>query len=75
MLIRPKISKRLLKTLLQVSSGEDSSGTLLTGDAGKFVSVEGMITDRIKLDDVVAKGFEKLVQGDPSSVKVLVSPK
>ena len=44
-------------------------------DAGKFVSVEDMITDRIKLDDVVANGFEKLVQGDPSSVKVLVSPK
>ena len=39
------------------------------------MSVEDMITDRIKLDDVVASGFEKLVQGNPSSIKVLVSPR
>lgn len=43
--------------------------------AGKFVGIEDMITDRIKLDDVVTKGFENLVQGDPSSIKVLVSPR
>jgi hypothetical protein len=42
---------------------------------GKFVGIEDMITDRIKLDEVVVKGFENLVQGDPSSIKVLVSPR
>jgi threonine dehydrogenase-like Zn-dependent dehydrogenase len=53
----------------RVSEGSTNSA------AGKFVGIEDMITDRIKLDDVVAKGFENLVQGDPSSIKVLVSPK
>jgi threonine dehydrogenase-like Zn-dependent dehydrogenase len=42
---------------------------------GKFFGVEDMITDRIKLDDVVVKGFENLVQSDASSIKVLISPK
>ena len=38
-----------------------------------YFSGDDMITDRIKLDDVVEKGFEVLVN-DKSQVKIMVSP-
>jgi len=38
-----------------------------------YFSADAMITDRIKLDDIVEQGFETLV-ADKSQVKIMVSP-
>ncbi|KAK8005049.1 alcohol dehydrogenase [Apiospora arundinis] len=36
------------------------------------LKVEGMITHRIKMDEVVAKGFEALIKEKDTTIKVLV---
>ncbi|KEF60851.1 uncharacterized protein A1O9_02413 [Exophiala aquamarina CBS 119918] len=46
----------------------------MMGD-GTFQGYEKMITSRISLDDVVAKGFEELVARKDDHVKILISPK
>lgn len=40
-------------------------------ESGKL-KVEGMITHRIKMDEVVAKGFEALMKEKDTTIKVLV---
>lgn len=41
--------------------------------AGKFAGVEKMITSRINLDDIAAKGFDELVTKKDAHVKILVT--
>lgn len=43
--------------------------------AGKFKGVQTMITDRVQLEDVAAKGFEALVKNKDDHIKILVTPK
>lgn len=42
---------------------------------GTLQGYDKMITSRISLDDVVAKGFEELVARKDDHVKILISPK
>ena len=42
---------------------------------GELQGYEKMITSRVALDDVVAKGFEELVARKDNHVKILISPK
>lgn len=46
----------------------------LTVEIGKFNGVEGMITKRIELHDVVQKGFNALIENPAENVKILVRP-
>ena len=38
------------------------------------IKAEPLITGRIKLDDIIEKGFEELLKNRESNVKILVSP-
>lgn len=42
---------------------------------GKFAGAEKMITGRIGLDSVTAKGFDELVTKKDAHVKILVTPR
>ena len=42
---------------------------------GKYDGYEGMVTSRIPLEDVVAKGFEELINNKDEHIKILVTPK
>lgn len=42
---------------------------------GKFAGVEGMITGRIALGELVERGFEELVKNREGHVKTLVTPR
>ncbi|KIW80220.1 hypothetical protein Z517_06835 [Fonsecaea pedrosoi CBS 271.37] len=42
---------------------------------GKFDEAKSMITSRIKVDDVVEKGFEELLRNKDNQIKILVTPK
>ena len=39
-----------------------------------LVNLEPFITQRIKLDDLIAKGFETLIHNNESAVKIIVNP-
>jgi len=39
------------------------------------IDAETMITGRIKLDDIIEKGFEELVNNKDENIKIIVSPK
>jgi (R,R)-butanediol dehydrogenase/meso-butanediol dehydrogenase/diacetyl reductase len=52
--------------------GEFDTAIALLSD-GRLVA-EPLITGRIKLDDIVEKGFEELVAHKESNIKILVSP-
>ncbi|MBA2691602.1 MAG: 2,3-butanediol dehydrogenase [Rubrobacter sp.] len=52
-------------------SQKDFADTIEMLEAGKF-DVEGLITERIPLTDVVAKGFDELVAHKDRHVKILV---
>lgn len=42
---------------------------------GKFPGVESMVTSRIPLEDLSAKGFDQLINNRDEHVKILVTPK
>ncbi|PSN75630.1 NAD(P)-binding protein [Corynespora cassiicola Philippines] len=42
--------------------------------AGKFSGVERMITSRIHLDDIAARGFDELVNNKDKHIKIMVTP-
>ena len=42
---------------------------------GKYDGYEGMVTSRISVEDVVAKGFEELINNKDEHIKILVTPK
>jgi threonine dehydrogenase-like Zn-dependent dehydrogenase len=44
-------------------------------NTGLFKGVAKLVTRRISLDDVVAKGFEELTNNKDSQIKILVTPK
>lgn len=54
---------------------QDFAETVRDYVAGKYAGIEGMVTDRIGLDEVVEKGFEALVKNRGDHVKILVTPK
>ena len=39
-----------------------------------LVNLEPFITQRIKLDDLISKGFETLIHNNESAVKIIVNP-
>jgi hypothetical protein len=43
--------------------------------SGSFDGLEAMVTSRISIDDVEAKGFKKLIENPESEVKILVTTK
>lgn len=43
--------------------------------AGKYKGYEKLVTSRISLEDVVAKGFEELVNNKDNHIKIMISPK
>lgn len=51
----------------------DHQETIKLVEAGK-INLEPFITQRIKLDDLVAEGFETLIHNNESAVKIIVSP-
>ncbi|MBA2377908.1 MAG: hypothetical protein M3494_04695 [Actinomycetota bacterium] len=53
-------------------SQKDFADTIEMLKAGKF-DTEGLITERIPLTDVVAKGFDELVAHKDRHVKILVN--
>ncbi|OAP65067.1 chlorophyll synthesis pathway protein BchC [Fonsecaea erecta] len=54
---------------------EDFKQTVDEFVAGKFKGFEKLVTARIALDDVVAKGFEELVNNKDDHVKIMVTPR
>lgn len=52
--------------------GEFDTAISLLAD-GRIVG-EPLITGKIKLDDIVEKGFEELIAHKESNIKILVSP-
>ena len=42
---------------------------------GRFKGYDKMVTSRISLEDVVAKGFEELVNNRDEHIKIMISPK
>ena len=51
----------------------DLSYNILTRGLGKFKGVEKMVTSRIYIDDISAKGFEELVTNKDQHIKILVT--
>jgi threonine dehydrogenase-like Zn-dependent dehydrogenase len=49
--------------------------SVLTASAGRFQGYEKMVTSRVSLEDVVAGGFEELVNNKDDHIKILISPK
>jgi hypothetical protein len=47
---------------------------VLTDGIGKFKNVETMVTSRVYIDDIVAKGFQELVTHKDNHIKILVTP-
>ncbi len=44
-------------------------------NTGQFKGYEKMVTSRVPLEDVVAKGFEELINNKDDHIKILISPK
>jgi (R,R)-butanediol dehydrogenase / meso-butanediol dehydrogenase / diacetyl reductase len=44
-------------------------------NTGLFKGIDKLVTRRIGLEDVVAKGFEELTNNKDSQIKILVTPK
>jgi len=69
----------MLKEITMKSSlsytDEDFRETVDAFVAGKFKGVESIVTDRIQLEDVKAKGFDELVRNKDDHIKILVTPK
>jgi hypothetical protein len=42
---------------------------------GAFPGIETFVTSRIRLEDVVEKGFTELISNTADHIKILVSPK
>lgn len=42
---------------------------------GQIVGYEKMVTGRIQLEDIVARGFQELEENRDKHIKILVSPK
>jgi hypothetical protein len=43
--------------------------------AGKLAGYEKLVTGRIKLDDIVEKGFKQLINNKDQHIKILVTPR
>lgn len=41
---------------------------------GRLTNIEKMVTSRIRLEDIVRKGFEELLNHRDDHLKILVSP-
>ncbi|KAJ9637944.1 hypothetical protein H2204_004534 [Knufia peltigerae] len=71
--------KFFLKELKIVSSccynAQDFQEMMDMMGEGKLEGYEKMVTSRVALEDVVAKGFEELVNNRDDQVKILISPK
>ena len=63
--------KRVIGTLAYTIDDFARVAKLITSGALK---VEPLITGRIKIDDIVAKGFEELVNHKDNNIKILVTP-
>jgi hypothetical protein len=42
---------------------------------GKLAGYEKLVTGRIKLDDIVEKGFKQLINNKDQHIKILVTPR
>lgn len=43
--------------------------------SGRIAGYEKMVTSRISVEDIVAKGFEELVNNKDEHIKILVTPR
>lgn len=43
--------------------------------SGKIRGYEAMVTSRISVEDIVAKGFEELVNNKDKHIKIMVTPR
>ncbi|KAH7928019.1 alcohol dehydrogenase GroES domain protein [Leucogyrophana mollusca] len=67
----------LLKEITILSSNTytgDHPDMLEAVAAGRFAGLEGLITGKVALDDVVEKGFNALINDKDSHVKILIHP-
>jgi len=62
------------KTITFSSGYEDEFPAAISLLADRRVEVDAMISDRIKLDDLVAKGMQPLIEEADKHVKILVYP-
>ncbi|KPI35948.1 putative diacetyl [(R)-acetoin forming] 2 [Cyphellophora attinorum] len=53
---------------------EDFAAVVADFCAGRYESLESMVTARIGLDDVVEEGFNQLIRPDNTHIKILVRP-
>ena len=51
----------------------DHAETIKLVEEGK-INLEPFITQRIKLDELVSEGFERLIHNNESAVKIIVNP-
>ncbi|KAF2834666.1 threonine dehydrogenase [Patellaria atrata CBS 101060] len=53
----------------------DFSETMEAFNEGKFKGLEQMVTSRIRLEDILEKGYKELIENKDEHIKILVSPK
>ena len=51
----------------------DHAETIKLVEEGK-INLEPFITQRIKLDELISEGFERLIHNNESAVKIIVNP-
>jgi len=56
-----------------IFSDEDFKETMQMLADGKLVGYEKLITGRIRLEDIVEKGFNELINNKDEHIKILVS--
>ena len=62
------------KTITFSSGYEDEFPTAICLLADRRVAVDAMVSDRIKLDELVAKGMQPLIEQTDKHIKILVYP-
>lgn len=56
-----------------IFSDDDFKETMRLMAESKFVGYEKLVSGRIKLDDIVEKGFHELINNKDEHIKILVS--
>ncbi len=62
------------KEIIPVQGYVDEFPAAISLLANGRINVDAMVTGKIKLEDVVAKGFEALINNPAENIKILVSP-
>lgn len=58
-----------------IFSTEDFKEVMDWMQSGRIAGYEKMVTARISVEDIVAKGFEELVNNRDNHIKIMVTPR